>query len=351
MALFSVPNISISGISSCVPKKEVSNFDFELISPKERELLVKSVGIEKRRIAEEGTCTSDLCFKSAEALLFELKWNRGDVSVLVFVTQTPDYITPATACILQNRLALPKSCIALDINLGCSGYVYGLAVAAGLLNTLGKGKALLLAGDISTATISERDKSTAPIFSDAGSATAIEFSAGAPPMLFNLEGDGSGYETIIIPGGGYRNPITRSSLEYQKLSDGIERNQAHLILNGIDVFSFSVNEAPKNVEELLKFSQQDRMKVDYYIFHQANLLINEAIRKKLKLESAQVPYSLRSYGNTSSATIPVTMVTQLRNELQSRPLSMILCGFGVGLSWGSAYLQTDKVICPALIEF
>lgn len=349
MALFSITSIRLCGITACVPKQVVSNYDFELISPRERELLVKSVGIEKRRIAETGTCTSDLCLKSTEVLLDKLGWKREEISVLLFVTQTPDYITPATSNILQDKLGLPGGCIVLDINLGCSGYVYGMAVAASLLTTLGRGKALLLAGDISTATISDKDKSTAPIFSDAGSATALEFSAGSPPLFFNLQGNGSGFEAIMIPDGGYRHPVNSQSLEYKQAGEGIIRNRMHLILNGIDVFNFSVNEVPKNIEELLKFSNKEKSAIDYFIFHQANLLINEAIRRKLKLEAGQVPYSLREYGNTSSATIPVTIVTQLKDETGGRSLRMVFSGFGVGLSWGSMYVETNRIFTD-LIE-
>ncbi len=350
MSLFSVQNIKLSGISACVPKNEVSNLNIELLSPKERELLVKSVGIEKRRVAERGVCTSDLCLESAKALLKKLGWTPDEISVLIFITQTPDYITPATSSIIQDKLALPKGCISLDINLGCSGYVYGLAVASSLLNTLGRGKALLLTGDISTATISERDKSTVPIFSDAGSATAIEFSSDAAPMYFNLEGDGSGFETIIIPGGGYRNPVIPSSLEYKERGEGIIRNETHLILNGIDVFNFSVREVPENVAKLLEFARMEKERVNHFIFHQANMIINESIRKKLRLTKEQVPYSLRDFGNTSSATIPVTIITQLRAQIEAKPLDLVCCGFGVGLSWGSTLIHTNRVICPELIQ-
>lgn len=351
MSLFPVRNIRLAGISACVPRHVVSNYDFDLITRKERELLVKSVGIEKRRVAEPGTCTSDLCLKSAETLLNELGWKRDEITVLVFITQTPDYITPATSNILQDKLGLSRECIALDINLGCSGYVYGLAVAGSLLNTLGGGKALLLAGDISTATISKKDKSTTPIFSDAGSATALEFSTGCPEMFFNLQGDGKGFHAIIIPDGGYRNPVSPRSMEYEQIGEGIARNKTHLILNGIDVFNFSVNEVPKNVEGLLKFFGKEKSGINYFIFHQANLLINESIRKKLKLQPEQVPYSLADFGNTSSATIPVTILTRLKDEISNKPLKMIFSGFGVGLSWCSAYVETRKIACPPLIEF
>jgi 3-oxoacyl-[acyl-carrier-protein] synthase-3 len=169
-------------------------------------------------------------------------------------------------------------------------------------------------------------------------------------MYFNLQSDGKGYGAIIIPDGGYRNPVSVDSLKEEEVGEGIIRNKTHLILSGIDVFNFSVNEVPKNVEDLLAFSNRDRTMIDYFVFHQANRIINEAIRKKLKLEPGQVPYSLQQYGNTSSATIPVTIITQLKQQVEAQPLKMVFSGFGVGLSWSSLFTETDKFVCPALIE-
>ena len=350
MSIFSIDSVNIAGVSACVPAKEVSNHDFDLISEKERNLFIKATGIENRRVAALGICTSDLCIKSAEVLLKELGWKPDDIEILVFITQTPDYITPATSGIIQNRMGLPKSCIALDINLGCSGYVYGLSVISSLLShTLGK-KGLLLVGDVSSACISAKDKSTTPIFSDAGSATAIE-NSGDGNMTFNLQGDGSGYKAIIIPDGGYRNPVNIQSLEYHEERPGITRNNTHLILEGIDIYNFSVREVPPNIEALMNHSEKNKDDIDYYVFHQANKLINEGIRKKLGLRQEQVPYSLKNYGNTSSATIPVTIVDQLRKEIFDNSLSVVFSGFGVGLSWSSVLLNTKQVVCPPMIEY
>ncbi|GIV33404.1 MAG: 3-oxoacyl-ACP synthase [Chitinophagales bacterium] len=350
MALFALKNARFCGVASCVPVHTESNYDLPLLTPKERELLVKSTGIEKRRVAPGGICSSDLCVEGARELLKQLNWAPEEISILLFITQTPDYITPASSALIQDRLSLSHGCIALDINLGCSGYVYGLAITASLLNALGGGKALLLAGDISTATISQQDKSTVPIFSDAGSATALEYDPQAPEMFFNLEGDGSRFETIIIPAGGYRKPVDTAALEYRQRGEGIVRNDTHLILNGIDVFNFSVREVPRNVNKLLTFAGTAKNDIDYYVFHQANLIINEAIRKKLQLPADRVPYSLHDFGNTSSATIPVTLTTCLREKLQTSNVKMLLSGFGVGLSWGSALIQTRQICCPQLIE-
>jgi 3-oxoacyl-[acyl-carrier-protein] synthase-3 len=165
-----------------------------------------------------------------------------------------------------------------------------------------------------------------------------------------MQGSGKGYKAIIIPDGGYRHPVTNESFIEEKTGEGIIRNRTHLILNGIDVFNFSVNEVPKNTEELLRFAGKEKSAIDYFIFHQANLLINEAIRKKLKLSAEQVPYSLRDFGNTSSATIPVTLVTRLREKISAQPLKMVFSGFGVGLSWSSACIETSPLVCPPLVE-
>lgn len=350
MSKFSIPNIRLAGVAACVPKNQVSNKDFDLISEKERELLIKTTGIEKRRIAPKGVCTSDLCITAANKLMEELGWAKEEIDVLIFVTQTPDYITPATSNIIQDKMGLPVGCLALDINLGCSGYVYGMSVVASLLNNLSKGKGLLLVGDISSACISGKDKSTTPIFSDAGSASAFEKLDGAAPIYFNLEGNGKGYDAIIIPEGGYRNPFSQSSLDYHELTHGISRNGTHLILKGIDIYNFSVNEVPPNVNKLLEFADIDKDEIDYFVFHQANKLINESIKRKLMLSDQQVPYSLGQLGNTSSATIPVTIVTEIREDVMQGPLKLVFSGFGVGLSWSAAYLQTDGIVCPALIE-
>lgn len=350
MALLKTEQVRIAGISTVVPRYEVSNLQYEVIPEKERALLVKTTGIEKRRIAKPGTTTADLCKEAADKLLDELQWDRDSIQVLVLVTQTADYITPATAAILQDRLGLSKTCLAFDINLGCSGYPYGLSVVSSLLGNIPGGRGLLLVGDVSSACVSAEDKSAAPIFSDAGSATALEYQAGAKPMYFNLQSDGGGYEAIIIPDGGYRNPVTEASLKNENHGAGIDRNKTHLILNGIDVFNFSVREVPGNVRSLLEFAGTEPEAVDHFVFHQANLIINQSIRKKLKLDEAKVPLSLPNYGNTSSATIPVTIVSELRNTLGGGPATMLFSGFGVGLSWGSALVTLDDALILPMIE-
>ena len=213
MAVFTVPYVQFKGISAAGPKQVEDNNDFALLTETERALFIKTVGIRYRRIAPKGVTASDLCLAAAKKLLTDLNWNAEDIKILVFVTQTPDYIIPNTSSLLQEKLGLSKNCISFDVNLGCSGYVYGLSIVGGLLQNMPGAKALLLVGDISTSTISMSDKSTAPLFSDAGSATALEYNAESR-IHFNLQTDGKEFDDIIIPGGGYRNQFTEKMLEY-----------------------------------------------------------------------------------------------------------------------------------------
>ena len=349
MAVFSVPNIQVKGISAAVPKQVEDNNDFALLTETDRALFIKTVGIRYRRIAPAGVTASDLCLAAAENLLAGLNWGRDEVRVLVFVTQTPDYIIPNTASLLQEKLGLSKTCIAFDVNLGCSGYVYGLSITGGLLQNMPGAKALLLVGDISTATISMRDKSTAPLFSDAGTATALEYDKEGV-IHFNLQTDGKEFDDIIIPGGGYRNQLNEKQLKYTEYEKGITRNDLHMKLDGIKIFNFGLREVAPNIEKLLLEKGIDKDSIDYFVFHQANLLMLESIRKKLKVAPEKVTYSLYDYGNTSSATIPVTMVSELREQLETERVKLLLSGFGVGLSWGSAYIETKNIICPKMIE-
>ncbi|HPJ63326.1 ketoacyl-ACP synthase III [Lentimicrobium sp.] len=350
MAIFSISDIRMAGLSACVPPKTLSNHDYKWIKVKEREQVIKTIGVENRHVAEPGQTTSDLCFQAAEQLLGELKWDRNEISILVFVSQSRDYIIPSTSAILQDRLKLPKSCMAIDINLGCSGYVYGLSVIGSMMKAAGLHKGLLLVGDLSNVTSSYRDKSTYPLFGDAGTATALELDPGAAPMQFNLQTDGSGYEAIIIYDGGVRNLASKKSFATRKYGEGIYRNRLQIALNGIEVFNFSLREVVPNIKTTLKHFGRELPEFDYLLFHQANRLINETIRKMLKVEPERVPYSLRDFGNTSCASIPLTMVTQIREALEQKPQKLLLSAFGIGLSWGSVLMETSGLVVPPLTE-
>lgn len=352
MAIFQVPNINIAGISACVPEDEYNNHDYDWIGEKERETLIKVIGVEKKRHAKKGITTSDLCFVAADNLIGELGWNRSEIDLLVFVSQSRDYIIPATAGLLQEKLSLPHTCIAFDISLGCSGYVYGLSVIGSMMATGKIKKGLLLTGDISTLNTSYKDKSAFPLFGDAGTATAIELDNDAKPMMFNLQTDGGGYDAIIIPDGGIRNFADKeTSFNYEKIGEGIVRNRFNIALDGIKVFNFSLREVKPNINKLLLEFGLTIDDVDYFVFHQANKLMNETIGKQLKLDAEKVPSSLKEFGNTSSASIPLTIVTELSNKVKNSELTLLFSGFGVGLSWGSVILKTDKIVCPPVFIF
>lgn len=350
MAFFSINHINIKGIAAAVPSQKESNWEYEVLSDKEKKLLVKTTGVEERHKAPDGVTTSDLCFEATQKLLSELQWDPKEISLLIFVSQSCDYYLPATAIILQDRLGLPKNCIAFDVGLGCSGYVYGLSIISSIMKTTKLQKALLMVGDVSSATCAYEDKSTYPLFGDAGTVTAIELNNTSKPTHFSLQSDGSGHKAIIIPDGGIRNRASAASFEKKEISKGIKRANFNLALNGLDVFNFSVTEVPSTIKEFLFKLKKTPEDFDYFLMHQANKLMNETIRKKLKFTSNQVPYTLSKYGNTSSASIPLTIVSELRDVVTYKETKILMTGFGVGLSWGVASLYLQPIICPEVIE-
>lgn len=351
MSFLSVNNISLKGIAAAVPSIKYLNMDYSHVTIEERELFIKTTGIKERRAAPQGMSTSDMCYEPAKQLIEKLNWNKEDVDVVIMVTQSPDYFIPGSAVILQDRLGLKKSCLAFDINLGCSGYVYGLYVLGNLISSGQLKKGLLLVGDKSTVSTAFTDKSAYPLFGDAGSATALEFDESAKTMYFNLASDGSGKDAINIEHGGSRNGIQKDTFDLIEIEPGIAREKRHLKLNGIEIFNFALREVSPNVNELYSKANQTIGDTDYFVFHQANKLINESVRKKLKItDVSKVLYSLEKYGNTSSASIPLTMITEASDTLTTKNSKLCLCGFGVGYSWGSALIETKPFICLPLIE-
>lgn len=346
MSHLKIPHVSIKGFSATVPARVLDNLTDPLVHDGEK--ILKNTGIQIRHVASETICASDLCEDAARRLLVKLDWEPEEVDCLVFVRQTPDYILPTTAILLQQKLGLSEGCYAIDLAMGCSGFVYGLSNIAALMQSGLFKKGLLLVGDTISRTCSPNDKSTYPLFGDAGTATALLFDLEATEMKFSFGTDGSGKEAIIIKDGGYRHPFTSDSLVEKQIEEGISRSDSQLILDGMDVFSFGISKAPSSVKDLVEFFDIDMEKVDNFIFHQANLFMNEKIRKKLKIDESKVPYSLGKFGNTSSATIPLTLVSERKNELQGSHQKHIACGFGVGLSWGSVYFETDKLVVPEI---
>lgn len=325
-------NVRFAGMATCVPKRVVSNLtDCRPQIRSERERLVRNIGIETRRMASEWQCFSDLAFDATEVLLEKLQWKRDEIDALIVVTQSPDYPIPATAIILQDRLGLSHATVAFDVNLGCSAYPFGINLLGSMIAAGGVNKGLLLVGDRS-ANLED------PIFSDSGTATALEFSADAPPMYFDLNSDGSGYKAIILPVGGQREPVAiQHLLPYRENEKDRWHQATDLQLDGAAVLSFSTQRVPPAVEKLIAYAGVSKDEIDYFVFHQANRMINETIRKKLGLAVEKVPSTLHDFGNTSGASLPVTMTARINKELESAPKRVLLCGFGIGLSWGTCW--------------
>ncbi len=337
MALISISNIKIKGISACVPLQSESNTDISFLSESEKSIFINHVGIRERRIAPKEMRASDLCYSAALKLMEKLNWQPQDIDFLIFVTQTPDHKLPGTSMQLQDRLGIPKRCMAFDINQGCAGFVYGLASMASILSHAPGKKGLLLVGDTITHLIENEDPSLEPIFSDAGTCTALEYDHTADSMHFNLMSDGSRFDAIMV--------VNNEKKESQNVVCAEK-----LVMQGHEVFKFGLEEIAPNVAELLKQSNTDVGSIDYLVMHQANKLLNEAIRKKIGFAENKVPYSLDRFGNTSCSTIPLTIVSNLSEAISDDKRTLLLCGFGVGLSWGSVILQLDRIECPELIE-
>jgi len=342
VALLKTENTSIRAIYTCVPTTIVRTIDYEWISMQERLLFTKTTGIIERRVASESTTCSDLCFQAANQLIEDLDC-RNEIDLVLFVSQSPDYFLPATSIILQNRLGISTKAMAFDVNLGCSGYVYGLSIASHFIQSGNIKKVLLLAGDKSTISTNYEDKSTFPLFGDAGTATLLEFDETAKSWFFSMASDGKGKDAIIIEHGHSRHPYGTIEDETKEIEPGIIRSKKHLKLNGMEVFNFALKEVAPSIKELLSHAQQDIEKVDYFVFHQANKLINESVRKKLKIEAEKVPLSIDYFGNTSSASIPLTICKELATEALIENKIYLLSGFGVGFSWATVILNLSGV--------
>jgi 3-oxoacyl-[acyl-carrier-protein] synthase-3 len=320
----------------------------EKFGAKDAKRLVKGTGVRERRISQT-LCTSDLCVAAAEVLLRDLAWDPASVSHLVLVTQTPDYFYPASACIIQDRLHLSRKCSAFDVNLGCSGYPYGLWMLAKLLEP-GQ-RALLLAGD-TTANVSQDDRATMPIFGDAGSATALEcHSTGEiEPMSFSVGTDGSGHRHIMVEAGRCRVPLSLETA--QPITDelGNRTSRADLRMNGAEVFAFGLREVPPLVNHMLEAAGWQRDNCDDFIFHQANRFMLEHVAQNLELPPEKVPLCLEQYGNTSSASIPLTLCAARAEMLREQSRRYLLAGFGVGWSWAAAAMRLGPIVVPEILE-
>lgn len=344
-------NIKITGVAAAVPKAIVNNLeDHQFISLEEREKIVKLTGIREYRKASAGQTTSDLCQAAAEELFHRLGTNPDSIDGIVFVTMTPDYVAPSTACVLQDKLGLPTSSIAFDVNLGCSGYVYGLYIVSSLIQGGSLKRVLLLAGDVQTKICHREDKNVVFLLGDAGTATLVEASSSAPEIKMKFMTDGSRKDSLIIPAGGLRMPSSNETRKVKTQPDGSIRSAEQLYLNGMEVFNFSIIDVVNTIKEFIEEEGIDVNEVDYLVLHQANKFMTDKIAKKLSFPPEKIPYSLFRYGNTSSASIPLTMVHAFSRLTGKGPQRCLLSGFGIGLSWGVIEITLENVCFPQVIE-
>lgn len=348
MAFFHFKNVKLVGIASGVPTNIINNLTSErrISANYENADFVATTGVIERRFDNELT-TSDLCYKAAQQLLSDLNWDPKNIDAIIMVSQTLDFVLPATACILQDKLGCSKECYAEDIQLGCSGWVYGISTVAGLLQNGDIKRALLCCGDARGQYI--RPGKDDPLFGHAGTVTALEYDEGNNGIMGHFGTDGSGYEAIIKPQGGTRFPMTLDSFQEVEV-EGKTYTGFTTRMKGMDVFSFGISTAPKSVKKLGDKFGFDYHDYDYFIFHQANMKMNDMIVKKLKLEKNKVPMCMPHFGNTSSASIPLTITTQLYGVGGNKPISFICCGFGVGLSWGTIAFTVDNLVISKLVE-
>ena len=339
-------NVKIKGISCCVPKCEREITDGKnLYNGDEKKLkrLINSSGFYKRRITDKNTTTSDLCFDAALDLIKNLNVDVNSIDGLIFSSYTPDYLMPATSYVLHKRLSLSENCVVMDVPQACSGYVIGLYQASMLLNS-GCKRVLLLVGD-TFSKFSDMFSNTEPeIFGDAGSATLLEYDKNAEPMFFNINSNGQYYDALICRNGAFRNPVDKSQItDCGYLYDSK--------MDGKAIFDFTMTKIAPSITDLLKFANTEINRLDYVILHQANKFIMQNISNQIGYDSTKLAVStLSKYGNQCGASIPCTICDNYRDEISSQKLSLLFCGFGVGLSWASVILNTDKIYCSKILE-
>lgn len=339
-----VTGAGIVGVVSCLPGRQICNAYFEAqFGESAVKDVVKMIGVENRFWTDVHTSTRDLCSHAGLHLLQRLEWLPTSIDAIIFVSQTPDYRLPATACALQADLGLPSACIAFDVNLGCSGYPYALWLGMTMVQTGAARRVLLAVGDTISKVIDPTDRSTALLFGDAGTVTAIE----AVPnqnASFVLGTDGRGVSNLIIPKGGFK--------DHSQSGDSRLINKASdcLFMDGSEIFNFTLKTIPTLVKETINLSGISSESHDGFLFHQANKFMLKHLTKKANLPIEKTPINIDQYGNTSCASIPLLMTTSLKDRLLNESMQLAMFGFGVGYSWAGASLCVGPLKCVETIK-
>ena len=345
-----INNINIDSIATYVPSKtlEMSTLS-DLFGEASVNMVMKATGVERVQIADEEQTASDMCYEAARFLLEKEEINKEEIDGLVFVSQTADYRAPATSIILQDKLGLSKETVCFDISSGCSGYIYGIFQASSLIGSGACKKVLVLAGDTTTKLINPKDRAQRMVFGDAGSATIV--SRGDGQMGFHICSDGSEHDKVIVPAGGFRTPSSDETKKEKTDADGNIRTEENLYMDGISVFNFIIKHGQKSIKTLLDYMSWEKDDVNFYAMHQATRFTLHYLLKRLKISKEKAPTNLKNYGNTGPSTIPliITDICNKESGFDSSSLNkVIMCGYGVGLSWGSiaCNLQNTNIYKP-----
>ena len=337
MAFLKYSGVGVTAMAAAVPHTVINNYEYTQYFPAEQvKEIVDKVGIFERRFVDDKTCSSDLCFAAAEKLLNDNNIDRSEIDLLIFISQTPDYRMPATSIILQDRLGLSNYCIAFDMTWGCSAVCYGLSVVYGIMQTGNVRKALILDGETRSKVYSPKDRRSAFIFGDGGIAALVERDEKFGESYFSLNSDGSCADLIMVPGGGYRNMSSVETLKEKVVDEyGNIRSDEQGYMKGGDVFNFVIREIPRDIKKTLEYAGKTADMMDFIVFHQANNFINSYIAKKMKLDVSKMPSTISKYGNTSSVSVPLTIVSELQDKLKGNNI-LLLSAFGVGMTWATA---------------
>lgn len=351
MALIRYKGVGIRAMAACVPSRVFSNRDLGYLIPDEEiEKTIQNIGVEERRIADPDVTASDLACKAARRLLDDNGIAPDGIDVLLFMSQTSDFRIPATSCLLQQRLGLSTDTACLDLTLGCSGFLFALSTAFAYASMEGVRRVLLLDGETFSKIVNRRDKVDWPLYGDGATATLIEKGDDFGESVFLLQTDGRGEEAVKIRGGGMRHPFTAESLVETEREDGNFRNDLEVYMDGMDVFNFAMRVVPRSVKRVCAETGTALPDIDYLVFHQANKFMTDFFAKRLGFDLEKVPYCIGKFGNTSSTSIPLTMVSELAGRLKAGD-RLVLSGFGAGLSWGAVRLDAGDVRISPVFDY
>jgi 3-oxoacyl-[acyl-carrier-protein] synthase-3 len=328
---------AIRAIEYHLPDRALTNSDLAREFPDwSAEKVAEKIGIHERRLAATNECASDLAVAAAHKLFASGAITAKEIDFVLLCTQSPDYLLPTTACLLQDRLGVPTSAGALDFNLGCSGYIYGLSLARGLIETGQASNVLLLTAETYSKYMHADDRGTRALFGDAAAATLVQATPGERPSIgpFVFGTDGSGCDNLIVVAGGSRGPSPEKT-------GPAGRNPRNLYMNGPEIFTFTLRAVPQAVRDLLARSEKTIDDMDLFVFHQANRYMLDHLRTKLQIPAEKFVLALSHCGNTVSSTIPIALRDAAsRGEMRPGMLVMLV-GFGVGYSWGATLVHWE----------